>query len=73
MDEFVDELLTQERVCDIILPRLAKRDILEDLGDLGPRKSLLLDAMEGRADNEKERTGSQSRSRSGCALPANPV
>ena len=33
MDEFVDQLLTEERVCDIILPRLAKRQVLEENGD----------------------------------------
>ncbi|KAJ8508548.1 hypothetical protein ONZ45_g9199 [Pleurotus djamor] len=48
MDEFVDSLLTEERVCDIILPRLQKRSVIEDRGDLGPRKSRLLDAMEGK-------------------------
>jgi len=59
MDEFVDQLLNEERVCDTIMPRIAKREILEENGDIGPRKSLLLDAMEGRA-----RSRSRSRSRS---------
>ncbi|KAI0822647.1 Pre-mRNA-splicing factor 38, partial [Trametes gibbosa] len=45
MDELVDQLLTEERVCDLILPRLTKRDVLEDLEEIGPRKSRLLDAM----------------------------
>ncbi|OSX65007.1 hypothetical protein POSPLADRAFT_1087984, partial [Postia placenta MAD-698-R-SB12] len=45
MDEFVDNLLVDERVCDIILPRLTRRDVLEDNGEIGPRKSRLLDAM----------------------------
>ncbi|PIL23721.1 hypothetical protein GSI_13471 [Ganoderma sinense ZZ0214-1] len=40
MDEFVDQLLNDERVCDLILPRLTKRDVLEELGDIGPRKSV---------------------------------
>ena len=47
MDEFVDQLLHEERVCDIILPRLAKREVLEDAGEVGPRKSRLLEVMEG--------------------------
>lgn len=55
MDEFVDQLLTEERVCDIILPRLPKREVVEDAGEIGPRKSRLLDAMEG-ADEEKSRS-----------------
>lgn len=63
MDEFVDELLTQERVCDTILPRLAKRDILEENGDIGPRKSRLLDALEGKSEAGSERSRSRSRSR----------
>jgi len=27
VDEFIDQLLTEERVCDIILPRLMKRSV----------------------------------------------
>ncbi|EJU05031.1 PRP38-domain-containing protein, partial [Dacryopinax primogenitus] len=45
MDEYIDELLREERVCDIILPRMTKRDILEEVEGLAPRQSLLLDAM----------------------------
>jgi pre-mRNA-splicing factor 38A len=41
-DEFIDELLTQERVCDIILPRLTQRAVLEESEGLEPRKSLLV-------------------------------
>ncbi|TXT13552.1 hypothetical protein VHUM_00919 [Vanrija humicola] len=40
-DQFVDDLLTQERVCDIILPRLTKRSTLEEAEGLPARKSLL--------------------------------
>lgn len=57
MDEYVHSLLTEERVCDIILPRLPKRQVLEENGDLGPRKSRLLDAMQANSD-----AGSQPRS-----------
>jgi hypothetical protein len=66
MDEFVYSLLTAERVCDIILPRLPKRQVLEESGDIGPRKSRLLDALEGRSERGRSRstTGSKSRSRS---------
>ncbi|KDR81418.1 hypothetical protein GALMADRAFT_239304 [Galerina marginata CBS 339.88] len=63
MDEFICSLLTEERVCDIIMPRIAKRQVLEENGELGPRKSRLLAAMEGESDHESE--GSRSRSRSG--------
>lgn len=64
IDAFVYDLLTEERVCDIILPRIPKRQILEETGEIGPRKSRLLDAMEGKSDNESERSRSNSRSRS---------
>jgi pre-mRNA-splicing factor 38A len=61
MDEFVDQLLTEERVCDLILPRLQKRSILEENGELGPRKSRLLDAMEGKEERSRSRSRSSSR------------
>jgi len=71
-DEFVYNLLTEERVCDIILPRIAKRQTLEENGDIGPRKSRLLDAMEGKSEDEgsgrsRSTTRSLSRSRSPSA------
>lgn len=47
MDEFVDDLLTQDRVCGIALPRLPKREVLEGAGYLdGPRQSALFQIME---------------------------
>jgi len=30
MDEFIDELLREERACDVILPRITKREVLEE-------------------------------------------
>ena len=41
-DEFVDDLLTKDRVCDIILPRLTQRAVLEETEGLAPRQSLLV-------------------------------
>ncbi|RKP10117.1 Pre-mRNA-splicing factor 38, partial [Thamnocephalis sphaerospora] len=41
VDEFIDALLREERVCDIILPRLAQRHVLEEMNDLEPRISPL--------------------------------
>ncbi|KAJ7074397.1 PRP38 family-domain-containing protein [Mycena amicta] len=65
IDEFVDQLLTEERVCDIILPRITKRGILEENGEIGPRQSRLLDALEGKSEHGSERSGrSPSRGRS---------
>ncbi|EPZ35324.1 PRP38-domain-containing protein [Rozella allomycis CSF55] len=49
MDEFVDELLTQERTFDTILPRIVKRHVLAETGQLNFRTSLLQDEL----DNER--------------------
>ncbi|KAI9219392.1 Pre-mRNA-splicing factor 38, partial [Blastocladiella britannica] len=43
VDQFVDDLLAQERVCDVILPRLPKRYILEENDELDPRVSAVQD------------------------------
>lgn len=44
MDEFIEELLTTDSFCNVTLPFLPKRRVLEDRGDLdGPRLSLLDD------------------------------
>jgi len=65
MDEFVYSLLTEERVCDIIMPRLAKRQLLEENGEIGPRKSRLLAAMEGESDeSDKDENSSRNSIRS---------
>ncbi|WVQ83065.1 hypothetical protein IAT38_005203 [Cryptococcus sp. DSM 104549] len=45
-DEFIDELLTEERVCDTILPRLTQRSVLEETEGLDARKSLLDESPE---------------------------
>lgn len=37
MDEYIDELLRNDRVCDIILPRIQKRMILEENNELEPK------------------------------------
>lgn len=41
MDEFIDELLREERVCDIILPRIQKRHVLEENNELPSKVSAL--------------------------------
>lgn len=45
MDEFVDSLLREDRVCDTILPRLTKRFVLEERGELEKRVSMLEQEM----------------------------
>ncbi|XP_065069845.1 pre-mRNA-splicing factor 38A-like [Rhopilema esculentum] len=52
MDEFIDELLHEERVCDIILPRIQKRDVLEETEQLEQRKSALDDDLEDLESDE---------------------
>lgn len=41
MDDFIDELLKSDRVCDIILPRVQKRSVLEENNELEPKVSAL--------------------------------
>lgn len=43
MDQFVDELLTKERICATSLWKMPKREVLEDLEVLEPRVSALGD------------------------------
>lgn len=46
MDMFIDQLLIDERVCGISLPRLPKRKVLVDAGYLdGPRHSVIYDML----------------------------
>ncbi|KAK9475738.1 Pre-mRNA-splicing factor 38 [Lipomyces japonicus] len=53
MDEFIDSLLIEERVCDIALPRLPKRIVLEDNEVLEPRDSALGSELDD-SDDEGE-------------------
>ncbi|KAI9319751.1 Pre-mRNA-splicing factor 38, partial [Dichotomocladium elegans] len=46
MDEFIDQLLREERVCDVILPRLVSRYVLEENDELEPRVSGLEEDLE---------------------------
>jgi len=41
MDELIDQLLHDERVCDVQLPRIQKRGVLEENNELEPRTSVL--------------------------------
>jgi hypothetical protein len=46
MDEFIDSLLVSDRYCDVIIPRIKERYILEDLGQLDLRVSTLEEELE---------------------------
>jgi pre-mRNA-splicing factor 38A len=71
LDDFVDNLLTQPRLCGTSLPALPPRSVLEDLDLLDPRESPLAGEVEdmeedvrSRGSGYSSRTGSRSRSRS---------
>ncbi|KAH6578766.1 hypothetical protein BASA60_003539 [Batrachochytrium salamandrivorans] len=53
MDQFISDLLTEDRMCDTILPRLTKRYMLEDQGDLELRTSILDGELDDMADGEE--------------------
>ncbi|KAI5837598.1 PRP38 family-domain-containing protein [Morchella snyderi] len=52
MDEFIDDLLTKERVCDIALPHIKTRAMLEDADELEPRDSALGSEIESEGEEE---------------------
>lgn len=52
MDEFIDELLRSDRVCDVILPRIQKRYVLEENNELEPKVSALDDDLEEDASDD---------------------
>ncbi|GAB1598505.1 pre-mRNA-splicing factor 38A-like isoform X1 [Argonauta hians] len=54
MDEFIDELLREERIYDIILPRIQKRNVLEDTNQLEQRISALEEDVEDVESSEDE-------------------
>lgn len=54
MDEFLDSLLYQERVCDIQLPRMPNRTVLEDQGVLEPRESALASELDSSDDEDND-------------------
>lgn len=52
MDEFIDSLLTEQRVCSTTLPRLPKREVLEDQDLLEMKEDLL--SEEDEEDDNKD-------------------
>ena len=63
MDQFVDDLLTKDRVCATSLWKLPQRTILEDLGQLEARESPLgqeLDEIDDHEDDTRENGESTS-------------
>lgn len=58
MDEYIDELLREDRMFDVILPRLQKRHVLEENNELEAKISALdddlEDGLESSEDEEEE-------------------
>lgn len=67
MDEFIDDLLREDRANDVILPRIQKRHILEEANEIEPRVSLLeaddLDEDLEDDDEDEEQVGKNRSSR----------
>lgn len=66
MDQFIDDLLREERVLDIILPRIQKRHVLEENGELEPKISALdddLDDEEALSEDEPVKTEEKQKER----------
>ncbi|KAE8738704.1 hypothetical protein FOCC_FOCC015800 [Frankliniella occidentalis] len=55
MDEYIDSLLRDERVVDVILPRIQKRYVLEENNELEPKISALDDDL----DDNMESSGDE--------------
>lgn len=62
MDEFVDDLLTKDRVCATSLWKMTKREILEDLEVLEPRVSPLGDIDDLLDEDDEEQNGNAEES-----------
>lgn len=63
MDEFVDELLREERLCDIILPRIQKRHVLEENNEIDPKISALEDDLDEDMEKSDEETAPKKSSK----------
>ncbi|RHZ44756.1 hypothetical protein Glove_709g23 [Diversispora epigaea] len=63
MDEFINELLREDRACDIILPRITKRHVLEENGELKPRESVLEELLDEDEDEDEGSISSSSQER----------
>ncbi|KAF2270174.1 RNA binding protein [Lojkania enalia] len=62
VDQFVDDLLTKDRVCATSLWKMPPRSLLEDLDLLEPRESLLqeeIEALDEEGDDDVQIVGSE--------------
>ncbi|KAK7502258.1 hypothetical protein BaRGS_00006622 [Batillaria attramentaria] len=61
MDEYIDQLLREERAFDIILPRIQKRNVLEESNQLETRVSAIEEDIEEMETDEEEELLKESR------------
>ncbi|XP_049881352.1 pre-mRNA-splicing factor 38 [Pectinophora gossypiella] len=61
MDEFIDDLLREERLCDVILPRIQKRHILEENNELETKISALDDDLDEEMPSDDENVEGESK------------
>jgi len=54
IDDFIDSLLRDERVCDVILPRIQSRHVLEENNELEPKVSILEEDIEEGVESSDE-------------------
>ena len=59
MDEFIDDLLTKNRICATTLPKINPRTFLEDEDRLEPRESALGDELDELDNDEEEDDGTE--------------
>lgn len=65
VDEFADNLTRLEIYLDVVLPRMTKRDVLEDQGKIEPKTSVMQQALDDLEDEEQAQDEAiRSRSRS---------
>lgn len=53
MDEFIDWLMREETICDVTMPQMPKREILEQTGQLDVYQSVLEDDLEDLEELER--------------------
>ncbi|CAH2239671.1 jg12447 [Pararge aegeria aegeria] len=61
MDEYIDELLREERLCDVILPRIQKRHILEENNELEQKVSALDDDLDEDMPSDEENADGEAK------------
>ena len=60
MDEYIDSLLNEEHIFEISLPKIPKRSVLEDNGELNPYISVLENELNVDRNKKEEKSESES-------------